>query len=210
MCKVLLADDHEVVRQGLKLLLAEEPHMAVGGEASTGHEVLELVRQQAWDVVVLDITMPGKSGLDLLKELKHLRPNLAVLVLTMHQEDQYADRMLKAGARGYLTKGSAGTEVVKAIRTVCAGGVYVSDFLAGKLAVAGALDVHESPHESLSDREFQVLTMIASGKTATEIAEELSLSVKTVSTYRTRILEKMRMHTSAELTHYAISKKLVD
>lgn len=210
MCKVLLADDHEVVRQGLKLLLAEEPHMAVGGEASTGQEVLELVKQQAWDVVVLDITMPGKSGLDLLKELKHLRPNLAVLVLTMHQEEQYANRILKAGARGYLTKGSAGTEVVKAIRTVCAGGVYVSDSLAGKLAVAGALDVHESPHASLSDREFQVLTMIASGKTVTEIAEELSLSVKTVSTYRTRVLEKMRMHTSAELTHYAIRKKLVD
>lgn len=210
MCKVLLADDHEVVRQGLKLLLADEPHMTVGGEASTGHEVLELVKQQAWDVVVLDITMPGKSGLDLLKELKHLRPNLAVLVLTMHQEEQYASRMLKAGARGYLTKGSAGTEVVKAIRTVCAGGVYVSDSLAGKLAVAGEFDVHESPHAGLSDREFQVLTMIASGKTVTEIAEELSLSVKTVSTYRTRILEKMRMHTSAELTHYAISKKLVD
>jgi DNA-binding NarL/FixJ family response regulator len=211
MYRILVVDDHVVVRHGLVQLLAEAHHDAVIGQACCGQETLDLARNQDWDVVVLDICLPDKSGLQVLKELKKMRPNLPVLVLTMYEEDLYAHRMLKAGAKGYLTKRSAGTEIVRALQKVRNGGLYVSDSLGEKLSLEGKLAVHEeSLHARLSDREFDVLTMIASGKTVTEIARNMSLSVKTVSTYRVRILAKMNMRTNAELTHYAISNRLVN
>ncbi len=209
MYKILVADDHEVVRLGLKLLISEESDIVVTKEAATAHDALASVRKEDFDAVVLDITLPGKTGVDLIKELLGLRPSLPVLVLTIHPEEQYAQRMLKAGAKGYLTKGSPGKEIIRAIRQVCRGGTYMSESLARQLALDRASGIVHPPHVGLSDREFQVLILIASGKTVTEIAEQLTLSVKTVSTYRVRILQKMRMHTSAELTRYAISNKLV-
>jgi DNA-binding NarL/FixJ family response regulator len=209
MVRVLIADDHAIVRRGLKLILSEEFHSLVMGEARDGQELFEQIHKSEWDIVVLDITMPGRSGLDLLKELKQLKPALGVLVLSMHSEDQFALRAFKAGAAGYMTKENAPEELVKAIKKVLGGGKYVSPALAEKLVFS--LDTHtERPvHEALSDREYQVLCMIASGKTVKEIAEELILSVKTISTYRTRILEKLRMRTNAELTHYAVKNKLI-
>ena len=209
MYKILVADDHEVVRLGLKLLISEESDMVVTKEAATAHDALASVRKEKFDAVVLDITLPGKNGIDLIKELLSLCPTLLVLVLTIHPEEQYARRMLKAGAKGYLTKGSPGKEIIRAIRKICRGGTYVSESLAKQLALDRASGVVHPPHVGLSDREFQVLTLIASGKTVTEVAEQLSLSVKTVSTYRARILQKMGMRTNAELTRYAISNKLV-
>jgi two-component system invasion response regulator UvrY len=210
MIRVLIADDHAVVRQGLKQILGDTPEMLVAGEATTGQEVLDKVRAEAWDVVILDISMPDRSGLDILKQLRSERPKLPVLVLSMHSEDQYAMRVLKAGASGYLTKDSAPDELVKAVRKVVSGGTYVSAFLAEKLAVEIGTDSNRLPHETLSDREFQVLRGIAAGKSITEIAAELSLSVKTVSTYRTRMLQKMNLGTNAELIYYAIQNHLID
>ena len=210
MIKILIADDHAIVRRGLKQILAETPDMVVAGEAHNGQELLEKVRGHPWDVIVLDISMPGRGGLDILKQLKSERPKLPVLMLTIHPEDQYAVRVLRAGASGYLTKESAPDHLVEAIRKVARGGKYVSPHLAEKLAF-NLESLSEKPlHEMLSDREFQVLRFIASGKTVKEIGEELSLSVKTISTYRTRILEKMKMRNNAELTHYAIQQKLVE
>jgi DNA-binding NarL/FixJ family response regulator len=208
MYKILIADDHEVVRLGLRLLISEESDMAVTKEATTAHDALASVRQESFDAVVLDITLPGKNGVDLIKELLRVRPALPVLVLTIHPEEQYARRMFKAGAKGYLTKGSPGKEIIRAIRKICGGGTYVSESLAKQLDMDRMFGTASPPHAGLSDREFQVLTLIASGKTVTEVAEQLSLSAKTVSTYRVRILQKMRMHTNAELTRYAISNKL--
>lgn len=210
MIKILIADDHPIVRQGLKQILSEEPDLEVSGEAQNSQEVLELVRKQDWDIVILDITMPGRGGLDVLKELKHLRPKLPVLILSMHPEDQYTIRALKAGAAGYLTKESCSEELVKAIQKILKGGKYISSSLAEKLAFTLEVDRLKPLHEQLSDREYQVMCMIASGKTVTKIAQELSLSVKTISTYRSRIPGKMRMENNAELTHYAIKKGLVD
>lgn len=210
MIRVLIADDHAVVRQGLKQILRDTREMVVAGEAVNGQEVLEKVRAAAWDVVILDISMPGHSGLDILKELKCERPTLPVLVLSMYSEDQFAMRVLKAGASGYLTKDSAPDELVKAIRKVVSGGKYVSPFLAEKLAFEIGMDSSKLPHETLSDREFQVLRMIATGKAVKEIAAELSLSVKTISTYRARLLQKMNLTTNAELIHYAIQNRLID
>jgi DNA-binding NarL/FixJ family response regulator len=210
MIKILVADDHAVVRQGLRQILAQAFEGAVFGEAGHAQEVLQHVWKQEWDVVVLDIAMPGRSGLEVLKELKQVRPKLPVLVLSMHPEDQFAMRVLKAGAAGYMTKESAPEELVTAIKKVLRGGKYVSSSLAEKLAFALAPDIEKPLHETLSDREYQVMCLIASGKTVTEIADELSLSVKTISTYRARILEKMDMKTNAELTHYAIKNRLVD
>lgn len=210
MIKILIADDHAIVRRGLKQIVAVESDMAVSGEARDAREVLELVRKQDWDIAVLDITMPGRSGLDVLKELKVERPKLPILVLSMHPEDQFAVRVLRAGASGYMTKETAPEELVKAIRKVVAGGKYVSASLAEQLACDLEDCSEKLRHETLSDREYQVMCRIASGKTVKEIAEELSLSVKTISTYRARILEKMNMKTSAELTHYAIQNRLVD
>ena len=210
MIKILIADDHAVVREGLKQIIAEMSDMVISDEASTGHEVLAHVRDNEYDVVVLDISMPGGDGLNILKQIKRERPKLAVLVLSMHPEEQYAVRVLKAGAAGYLTKESAPDELISAIRRVSTGRKYVSSFLAEKLAFDLESDQEKTLHETLSDREYQVMCMIASGKRTKEIAEELCLSIKTISTYRSRILEKMRMKNNAELTHYAIKEGLVE
>jgi DNA-binding NarL/FixJ family response regulator len=210
MKKILIVDDHDVVREGVKKILDEQPGPITFGEASTASEVLRLVREQDWDIVVLDLTLGERSGLEALKELKQIRPRLPVLILSMHSEEQYARRAFKAGAAGYITKGSPREELVKAINKVIGGGVYISPALAERLAIDLGSDTERAPHEALSDREFEVMRLIASGKTVGEIAEMLSLSDKTISTYRARILEKMGMRTSAELTHYAIQNKLVD
>ena len=207
--KILITDDHAVVRSGLKQILAEEFTRAEFGEAGSAQEALDKVWKEPWDVVVLDITMPGRSGLEVLKEIKKSKPKLPVLVLSMHPEDQFAVRLLKIGASGYMTKESAPQELVGAVKKVIAGGRYVSPSLAEKMASYLAVDVQTPPHERLSDREFLVLRQIASGKTPTLIAKELGLSVKTISTYRMRILEKMSMHNNAELTHYAINNQLL-
>jgi len=209
MINVLIADDHPVVLQGLKQIVAETSDIAIKGEATNGTEVLKKVRSGQWDVVVLDLTMPGIHGLDLLSRLKSEHPKLPVLVLSIHPEDQYAVRLLRAGASGYLNKRSAADQLVEALRKVARGGKYVSPTLAEKLAFELDVDSDRPPHERLSDREFQVFCLIASGMTVTEIAEELSLSVKTVSTYRSRILEKMNMQRNAELTRYAIEHELI-
>ena len=210
MIRALIADDHAVVRQGLRLILQETNDMQVTGEAGTGPETLDRARDNTYDVLVLDITMPGRSGFEVLKELRIERPELPVLILSMHAEEQFAVRLLKAGAAGYLNKESAPEELVKAIRKVVAGGRYVSPTLAEKLAFEMDAGSDKLAHETLSDREFQVMRMMASGKTVKEIAAELSLSVKTISTYRARILAKMNLHTNAELIHYAISNQLVE
>ncbi len=210
MIKVLIADDHPIVRQGLRQILSEIPDMVVAGEAVNGQQALDQVRAGGWDVLVLDITMPDRSGLDILKELKHQQPHLPVLVLSIHAEEQFAVRLLKAGASGYLTKENAPDELVKAIRKVVDGGKYISQSLAESLAFSLDVASDRPPHETLSDREFQVMQLIASGKPLTEIAEELSLSAKTVSTYRTRLLEKMNLKTNAEIVRYAIENGLVE
>lgn len=208
MIRILIADDHAIVRAGLKQILEGIPDMILADEAANGWELLEKVRKDDFDVIVLDITMPGGGGIDVLKQLRNERPKLPVLALSIHPEEQYGKRMLKAGAAGYLTKESAPDELVTAIRKVYAGGRYVSPQLAELLAADLAGRTEGPLHEELSDREYQVLVMIGSGKMITEIASELNLSVKTVSTYRTRILEKMRMKTNAELTHYVVTNQL--
>jgi two-component system, NarL family, invasion response regulator UvrY len=208
--RILLADDHAVVRRGLKQILAEAFKRSTFGEAATAREALEQVWNGHWDVVILDLTMPGRSGLEVLKEIKRARPKLAVLVLSMHPEDQFAVRLLKAGASGYMTKESAPDELVGAVNKVVSGRRYVSAALAEKLASLIVHDPSAAPHESLSDREFLVLRMIASGKPVGAIARELSLSIKTVSTYRARLLEKMCMSNNSELVHYAFQNQLVD
>jgi len=208
--RILIADDHPILRRGLKEILVRELRDVICGEAGTAQEVLSQVQKQDWDVVILDVTMPGRSGLDVLKDLKALRPKLPVLVLSVHPEDQLASRALRAGAAGYMTKDSVPEELIKAVQKVLAGGVYVSPELAELLAVNLHKDAGRPLHESLSGREFEVLRMLASGKTATQIADELHLSVQTVSTHRAHILEKMRMKTTAELIGYALRTGLVD
>lgn len=210
MIKILIADDHAIVREGLKQIVAEEPDLTVAGEARNAAEALELVRRQPWDVVILDITMPGRSGLEVLREMTRERPRLPVLVLSMHAEDQFAVRVLQAGAAGYITKASAPQELLAAIRKVASGGKYISPTLADKLATVIAAGSDRPPHESLSDREYEVLRGIAAGKTVSEIARQMSLSVKTISTYRARLLQKMRMKNNAELTRYAIVNRLIE
>ena len=210
MINVVVVDDHAVVREGIKRIVSESGGMTVSGEASDGHEAIRVIKNQPCDVVLLDITMPNKSGLDVLKELHAASPRLPVLVLSMHPEDQYAVRVLRAGASGYVTKDSAPAKLVHAIRKVVRGGKYVSPSLAEKLVYDLGTDTAKPVHEILSDREYQVLCMIASGKTVTEVAQELALSVKTISTYRARLLEKLNMKNNAELTRYAIKEGLVD
>jgi two-component system invasion response regulator UvrY len=210
MIRILIADDHTIVREGLKQILAETPDMAVAGEACNGQEVLEKIWKNDYDVVLLDISMPGRSGLDILKEIKSERPKISVLILSMYSEEQYAIRALRAGASGYMTKEGAPDELIEAIRKVSQGRKYISPSLAEKLAFNLESGSEKAPHEDLSDREYQVMCMIASGKTIKEIADELSLSVKTISTYRSRILEKMGMKSNAALTHYAMQNRLVD
>jgi len=210
MINILIADDHPIVRQGLRQILSDIPDMKVAGEAVNGQEALDQVRAGGWDVLVLDITMPDRSGFDILKELKHERPDLPVLVLSIHAEEQFAVRVLKAGASGYLTKENAPTELIKAIRKVVSGGKYISRSLAESLAIGLDTASEQPRHETLSDREFQVMQMMASGKTLADIAEELSLSTKTVSTYRSRLLEKMNLKTNAEIIRYAIENGLIE
>ena len=211
MIKVLIADDHSVVRSGIKQILSEESDMKVAGEARNSQEVIEKISKDKFDVLVLDITMPGKSGLEVLNDIKKIQPNTPILILSMHPEEQFAIRALRSGASGYLTKDGAPEELVIAIRKIHGGGKYISESLAEVLA----FDLEERgkgrivPHENLSDREFQVMCMIAAGKSVKEIAKELFLSVKTISTYRARILEKMKMRSNSELTYYAIQNKLI-
>ena len=209
MIKILIVDDHAILRRGLRALLSDEFHGAIFAEASDARQALEHLRAQRWDVALLDITMPGKSGLELLKEFKAARPKLPVLILSAHAEDQFAIRVLKAGAGGYLTKESAPEELAKAIRKVLAGGQYVSPALAERLALRVRKDITLTPHETLSDREYNVMSRIAAGKTVTEIAGELSLSPKTISTYRARVLEKLGVKNSAAIVQYAVRNGLV-
>jgi DNA-binding NarL/FixJ family response regulator len=208
--RVLIADDHAIFRRGLKETLGEAFPKVIFGEAQTAQETLDCVRKHGWQIVILDISMPGKSGLDILDELKRLRPKLPVLLLSMHPEEQFARRALRAGAAGYLTKESVPEELRAAVQRVLTGGRYVSTTLAEKLAYDLRKEADTPVHELLSDREFQVLRMIASGKTIKQIADEIALSVKTVSTYRARILEKTGMKTTAGLIRYAIQSHLVD
>ena len=209
MIRILVADDHPIVRQGLKQIVAGTTDIFVVDEASNGQEVLDKARQDYFDVVLLDISMPGISGLDVLKQLRSERPEVAILVLSMHPEEQYAARVLRAGASGYLAKESAPDELVAAVRKVSLGGKYVSLSLAEKLASELAVDAQKPPHQALSDREYEIMLMIASGKTLAEIAQQLSLSPKTISTYRSRILDKMSMKSNAELTLYAVQNGLM-
>jgi DNA-binding NarL/FixJ family response regulator len=203
-------DDHEVVRDGVKRIIDETPATFVFGEAGDAVEALRLAREKDWDVALLDLSLAGSNGLEVLKELKQIRPRLPVLILSMHSEEQYARRVFRAGAAGYATKDTPRAELIKAICKVMEGGRYVSPALAEKLIGDLQRGTDRQSHETLSDREFQVMRLIGSGKTVSEIAEMLSLSHKTISTYRVRVLEKTGMKTNAELTHYAIQNKLVD
>jgi DNA-binding NarL/FixJ family response regulator len=204
MIRVLVADDHEIVRDGLKRILAASADIQVAGEAASGDEALALVKANDYDVVMLDMSMPGLSGIDLIKRLKLEKPKLRLLVLSMHAEHQYAARALKAGASGYLTKDSAAEQLVGALRKIAAGGVHISEAAAASLVSGG-----RQPHETLSDREFQVLRLLVEGLGPTEIAERLHLSVKTVSTHKTRILDKLGLGSTAELVRYALENKLL-
>lgn len=210
MIRVLIADDHPIVREGLKQLLSGQDGVAVAGEAVDGLEALRLVREEAFDVLLMDMSMPGRSGIELIKQIKGEKPRLSILVLSMHKEEQYAVRAIKAGALGYLTKESAPGQLVSAIRKVAGGGVFISAGVAERLALELGGNHDATPHALLSDREYQIFTMIVSGTSIGNIADELSLSVKTVSTHKTRILQKMNMSSSAELIHYAVRHQLVE
>lgn len=207
--RVLLADDHAIIRDGLKQILADTEDLAVCGEAANGNEALQLVREQDWDVVVLDISMPGRSGLDLIRLIHDEKPKLPILILSMHHEEQYAVRALHAGASGYLTKESDADLLVQAIRRVARGGVYVSDTVAQLIARGLMPAANELPHTTLSDREYQIFHRLVLGQGLTDIANELSLSVKTISTHKTRILQKMSMTNTSELIRYAVAHHLV-
>jgi DNA-binding NarL/FixJ family response regulator len=208
--RILLVDDHAVVRDGVKRMFDDQVGAVSFGEADNPHAALKLAGEQEWDAVVLDLSLGNRSGLEVLKDLKRMRPKLPVLILSMHSEEQYARRAFKAGASGYLTKDCSRAELTGAIQKIVQGKRYVSPELAEKFALDLERGSDASPHQTLSDREFEVLRLIASGRTVTEIAEILSLSDKTISTYRARILEKMALRTNAELTHYAIQNKLVE
>lgn len=209
MIRVLIADDHAIVRKGLRLIAKEQASEIEVDEAENGQEVMEKIHQARYDVLVLDISMPGRNGLDILREVRHALPSLPVLILSMHPEEQYAIRMLKSGASGYLTKDCAPDQLVPAIQKIARGGKYVSDMLAEQLLFNLTGEANRPPHELLSDREYSVLVLIGQGKTPTEIAEQLILSVKTVSTYRTRVLEKLNLQSTAELIRYVIENNLV-
>lgn len=210
MIRVLVVDDHAVVRRGVVQIVAEAPDMRCTGEAGTGREALQLARENDYDVVVLDIRLPDGSGLDILKQLHALKPGMPVLMLSMYPEQQYATRAFKAGAAGYLTKDGVPGELIEALRKVARGERYVSQSLAEALTAQLGSHAGQEPHETLSDREEQVMRLLAAGKTVTQIAQELSLSVKTVSTYRTRILEKLGLTTTAELMRYAMERGLTE
>ncbi len=208
--KILIADDHPIFRAGLKEILAREADVALVGEADDGQKVLALARRQRWDVVLLDITMPKKDGLEVLNEMRREFPKLPILILSAHPEDQLALRLLKAGAAGYLTKGKAPEVLIAAIRKILSGGRYIGEALAEKTVLNAISDAPQLAHQTLSNREYQVMRMIAAGKTSQEIGEKLFISARTVSTYRARLLEKMGMTTTAELIRYALEHKLID
>jgi DNA-binding NarL/FixJ family response regulator len=210
MIKILIADDHTIVREGLKQILAETSDIAVSGEASNGQETLRKVRSHYYDIILLDISLPGISGLDVLKQIKCLKPELPVLMLSMYPEEQYAVRTLRAGASGYLTKETASIELIRAIREVAKGKKYITMSLAERIAVSWETKGDKPLHETLSDREYQVLCLIASGRTVKEISRLLSLSVKTVSTHRSRLLKKMDLRNNAQLTLYGIKHNLIE
>ncbi|MBN2282386.1 MAG: response regulator transcription factor [Deltaproteobacteria bacterium] len=208
--EILIADDHPIVREGFKQVISETDDMIVADEASNGQEVMALVNKRDYDLILLDISMPGRSGLEVLKDLKSEHQKLPVLILSIYPEEQYAVRAFRAGASGYLTKASAPNELISAIRKIVHGGRYVSESLAEKLTYYLDRDTTKPLHDSLSDREYQVMLLLGSGKTVKEIAEMLFLSVKTISTYRTHILEKMKMKNNAEITFYVVKNKLIE
>jgi DNA-binding NarL/FixJ family response regulator len=210
MIRIVVADDHTIVREGLKQLLSATPELSVVGEAQNGQEVLERIRGIEFEVLLLDMSMPGKSGIELIKQVHSEKPKLRVLVLSMHEEEQYAVRAIKAGAAGYLTKDSASSQLVSAIRKVATGGAFITESVAQQLALGAMPHTEGPPHSALSDREFQVFRELVSGKAVSEIASELNLSVKTVSTHKARIMQKMNMNNPAELIRYAIHHRLVD
>jgi DNA-binding NarL/FixJ family response regulator len=210
MKRLLIADDHPVVREGLKKIFEKEPSFRIEGEARTGQEVINKIRKNEFDLVLMDITMPGKNWLEVLKELKAEFPKLPVLIVSMHKEDEYILRALKAGAAGYLNKDSIMTELVAAVKKISQGGRYISPELAERVLFQLDQDPEQLPHKALSDREYEVLCLIAEGKSTKEIAQDLFISENTVGTYRSRILEKMRLRTTAELIRYAVRHDLVD
>jgi DNA-binding NarL/FixJ family response regulator len=210
MIRVVLADDHTIVREGLKQLLGAAEGLEVVGEAHDGHEVMKTVREREFDLLLLDMSMPGKSGIELIKQVRAEKPKLRMLVLSMHAERQYAIRAIRAGASGYITKESASRQLVEAIRKVAAGGAFISAEVAEQLALRAMPGAQSMPHEALSDREFQVFRMIAEGRSISDIAERLSLSVKTVSTHKANIMQKMQMDTAGEIMRYALSNGLVE
>ena len=210
MIRIVVADDHTIVREGLKQLLGAADGLAIAGEARDGHEVMKAVREIDFDLLLLDMSMPGKSGIELIKQVRAEKPKLRILVLSMHEERQYAIRAIRAGASGYLTKESAARQLVEAIRKVAGGGAFISAEVAEQLALGAMPDAKGAPHESLSDREFQVFRMIAEGKSVSDIAERLNLSAKTVSTHKANLMQKMHMETAGELIRYALAHRLVE
>lgn len=208
--EVLVADDHAIIRDGIRNILADTDDMVVAGEAASGNTALDMVRERDWNLVVLDLSMPGRNGLDLIKLIKAERPRLPILVFSMHQEEQYAVRAIRAGASGYLTKESDSDLLLPALRRVAAGGVYVSQAVAEQLARERMPNMEQLPHNLLSEREYEVLMMILEGRSLTEIADRFSLSVKTVSTHKTRILQKMKMSSTVELVRYGMAHGLVN
>lgn len=210
MIRILLADDHAIIRDGLRQIFAETGDLQVAGEAASGHEVLARVREADWDILLLDLSMPGKSGLELIKQIKTEKPRLPILVLSMHEPEQYAQRALRAGAAGYLNKDSDAPQLIEVVRKVARGGVFVSPEVAEQMARGLMPDAERLPHSLLSDREFQVFRLIAGGIAITDIARQLSLSVKTVSTHKTRIMQKMNLANHTELVRYALDHRLLD
>jgi DNA-binding NarL/FixJ family response regulator len=210
MIRLVLADDHAILREGLKQILLTQGDIEIVAEAQDGHEVMKRVRELEFDVLVLDMSMPGKSGVELIKQVKAERPKLRILVLTMHEEHQYAVRAIRSGASGYLTKEGASAQLVNALRKVAAGGAYITAEVAEQLALNAMPGAHGAPHEALSDREFQVFRLIAEGKSVSDIAERLHVSVKTVSTHKANLMQKMGMSTTGEIIRYALANKLVE
>lgn len=210
MIRIVIADDHTIMREGLKQLLAAATDLTVIGEARDGAEVLKRVREDDFDVLLLDMSMPGRSGIELIKQVRSEKPQVRILVLSMHEEQQYAVRALRAGAAGYMTKDSASAQLVAAIRKVAAGGAYISSAVGEQFALGAMAQISGPPHTTLSDREYQVFEMLVAGKSVTDIAQRLNLSVKTVSTHKAHVMQKMQMTNQSELVRYALNHRLLD